>query len=65
MKRPSFSEADVSCGQMLLTLRSALDLTQAELARTAWGVTASDWGVGSREQVLRKPSISNISLSLP
>ena len=51
MKRPSFSEADVSCGQVLLTLRSALDLTQAELGETAWGVTTCDWGVGSREQL--------------
>ena len=33
MKQPSIGEADVSFGQVLLTLRSALDLTQAELAR--------------------------------
>ena len=33
MKRPSIGEVDVSFGQIMLTLRSALDLTQAELAR--------------------------------
>ena len=33
MIQPSLSEADVSFGQLLFTLRSALDLTQLELSR--------------------------------
>jgi WD40 repeat protein/transcriptional regulator with XRE-family HTH domain len=33
MKRPDIGEPDVSFNQILLTLRNALDLTQAELAR--------------------------------